>query len=243
MKRDKKRWEKFFSLKRHRRRFGASLPSHGGYAALKSNVIEGGEPVQTRGSTDDLQTHLDALRSEFSGQPEIVYEHARLIVLMRRDFKAKEAFQEFKKMWEAEADFLLEHLNLRWIVAATDSFADHDPSPENRAIALSVSLMVNTMKTYESERYITNVANEPIDQDKIDHLNQKLVPIFSGLSMLTVGTDDTLRNMRWRIDRQAKDSLPGQILRAVFLRLQDEDCAFARMRKLHHRQKTAWWPS
>ncbi len=242
MKRDKGSWEKFFSLKRHRRRLGASLAQHSGsYDALKTAIIDGGEAVQTRGSGDDLQSHFTALRSEFSGQPELIFEHAKLIVLMRREFKASEAFEEFRKMWEAEADFLLEHLNLRWIVAAMDSFADHDPLPENRAIALSVSLMVNTMKTYESERYVKDIGDPPVNQDKISRLGQELVPIFGGLSMLTVGTDDTLRNMRWRIDRQAKDSLTGQVLQQVFLRLQDEDTAFSRMRKLHHRDRTSWW--
>ncbi len=242
VKRDKARWEKFFSLKRHRRRAGAALPEiDGQYEALKSTLIEAGEARQTRGSSDDLQSHLDALRSEFSGQPELVFEHAKLIVLMRRDFKADEAFAAFRRMWEAEAEFLLEHLNLRWIVAATDSFADHDPDPAKRALALAVSMMVHNMKTYESERYITDVSAPPVNEEKVAHLQEHLVPIFSGLSMLTVGTDDTLRNLRWRIDRQAKDSALGRIVQHVFLRLQDEDTAFARMRRLHHRERTAWW--
>ncbi|WP_167684535.1 hypothetical protein [Parasedimentitalea denitrificans] len=242
MKRDKKRWEKFFSLSRHRRRFGAELKSlDGDYEALKTSIIDGGEVVQTRGSGDDVNAHFEALRSEFSGQPELVFEHARLIVLIRRDFKAEEAFTELKKMWEAEEEFLLEHLNLRWIVAATDSFADLDPAPENRATALSIGLMVNTMKTYESERYIKNIGDEEVDQSKVEHLSRHLVPIFSGLSMLTIGTDDTLRNMRWRIDRQAKEGLLGRVLKHVFIRLQTEDNAFARVKALHRRERTSWW--
>lgn len=242
MKRDKKSWEKFFSLKRHRRRFGATMPEfQEGYGPLKSKLIDGGESVQTRGSSDELNTHLNALRSEFSGQPELVYEHARLIVLIRRDFKAQEAYTELMKMWAEEEDFLLEHLNLRWIVAATDSIADYDADPANKAIALSVSLLVNTVKTYESERYIRDIEEPALNAVKLEDLQHHLAPIFSGLSMLTIGTDDTLRNMRWRIDRQAKSSLPGRILKHVFRRLQDEDTAFARIRALHHRDKTAWW--
>ena len=67
------------------------------------------------------------------------------------------------------------------------------------------------------------------------------MPLFSGLSCFTVGTDDTLRNMRWRLDPLMEKGPVGLILKTVFDRLQVEDTAYARLRALHHRERTGWW--
>ncbi|MCM2291261.1 hypothetical protein NAC44_02820 [Allorhizobium sp. BGMRC 0089] len=243
MARKKTRFERFFSFNQHRRRFGANRHVFADldYARLKTALIEGETVEQTHGSEKSLEQHLVNLRREFTGEPELLWHHARLIVLIRREFKVAETFRQFRSLWESEADFLCERLNLRWLISATDTFADHHPEPAERSKAMMVSLLVNTVKIYETERALAQGAPLPLDPDKVEHVQSHLVPLFSGLSCFTIGTDDTLRNMRWRLDPFMESHPVGQIAKTVFDRLQEEDTAFARLKALHHRSRTGWW--
>jgi hypothetical protein len=47
--------------------------------------------------------------------------------------------------------------------------------------------------------------------------------------------------MRWRIDKVAKINTAGEILLEIFLRLQEHDTVFKRLRDRHRRSKTGWW--
>jgi hypothetical protein len=241
--RKKSRLENFFSLKQHRRRFSrvAVKAPNADFETLKSQVIEAGESRQTRGSHDNLDQHYEALRLEFSGQSELVFEHARLNVLLRRKVTPRETYAQLEKLWTSETEYLLAHLNIRWLVSACDSVADWDPDPVAQATALSVSMLVNTVKMTESERYLLNAPPRDFDPDRCAHVNAHLVPLFEGLSAFTVGTDDTLRNMRWRIEAQKDRHFTGAILLTVFDRLQVNDTVYARFRAHHHRKRTSWW--
>lgn len=243
MPRKKTRLERFFSFNQHRKRWGGGkhLAEDADMAALKIALVDGGEAHQTRGSEKALDLHLANLRQEFSGQPELVYHHAKLIVLARREFRTEETFAKFKGLWDREAEFLCHHLNIRWLVSACDTFADHDPDPATRNAALMVSMLVNTVKIYESERYITDASADVVDKDRVERLQTDLVSLFEGLSCFTVGTDDTLRNMRWRLDAVFSEGPVGLIFKTVFDRLQVNDTAFARLRALHQRDRTGWW--
>ena len=231
------------SLNHYRRRLGAKSLSYElvDLEKLKKTTVEGDEPIQTRGSAKSLKKHLEELRKEFTGQSELVYEHARLIVLLRRGHRESETYQAFHDLWMTEPDFLCDALNIRWLVSAAETFTDFDKELSVRALGLCVSLFANAVKLYESERYITDVENTEINSTKIDILQSELVPLFEGLSCFTVGTDDTLRNARWRIDALAGEHPLGAVLRTVFMRIKDNDTAFARIAALHHRDRTAWW--
>lgn len=235
--------ENFFSLKRHRRRMSrvAIHAPKAGFAALKEKIVDAGESSQTRGSHDDLDRHFEALRVEFSGQSALLLEHARLNVLLRRQVSSKETYARLVELYRLESPYLLENLNMRWLVSACDSISDWDPDPVARATALSVSMLVNTVKLIESERYLMNQAPTRMQPDRVDHVNKTLVPLFEGLSVFTVGTDDTLRNMRWRMEAGKDDHFSGAILMEVFDRLQVNDTVYARFRARHHRKKTSWW--
>ena len=71
--------------------------------------------------------------------------------------------------------------------------------------------------------------------------NHQRFPLFDGLSVFKFGTDDTIRNMRWRLDRASKENVAGKILLEVFLRLQEFDTTYKRARKIHTRKQTRWW--
>jgi hypothetical protein len=108
-------------------------------------------------------------------------------------------------------------------------------------VALGISILVNTVKAYESEHYLRGQDKVAYLPDRMAHVQSNLVPLFDGVSCYTVGTDDTLRNMVWRIQAQTEGSIPGRIFLEIFNRLSHLETAFGRMKAVHTRSKTQWW--
>ncbi|MBW5290655.1 MAG: hypothetical protein Rsou_0265 [Candidatus Ruthia sp. Asou_11_S2] len=208
------------------------------YAKVSTNY----KIIYTHGSSNNIEKHLNALKNEFSGQSELCYTHAKIIVLIRRDFEVKKYFALFENLWHTEAKFLLKSLNTRWLISAADTFADYSDNDALKGLSIACSCLLNTVKIQESERFITNAQNYKDDKEKIIRLdNEERVTLFDGISVFKVGTDDTLRNMRWRIDKMAKINIAGQILLEIFLRLQKFDTTYKRLKNRHTREKTGWW--
>lgn len=237
------RLQRLLSLNQHRKRLGAShyTATAGSLRELKETIIATKDAQQTRGAEKSLDLHLQNLRREFAGQPELLWHHAKLIVLIRREFQTSKTYAEFRALWEQEGDFLRQNLNIRWLISASDTFADHDTDPSVQTVAMMTSLLVNMIKMQESERFITQARGLHVKPSLVDTLQEELVPLFEGMSCFTVGTDDTLRNMLWRLQPFMKIELTGLILKEVWDRLQIEDTVFHRMRNLHQREKTRWW--
>ena len=243
--REKSKFEKWFSFSRHKRRFGAKKLSKlisTDFSKQRKIIIDTGAVRYTHGSSHDLSEHFDALKHEFSGQSELCYTHAKIIVLIRRDFKAKKHFSLFEKLWKEEKDFLLKKLNIRWLISAADTFFDQSNDKTTQALSLACSCLLNTIKMQESERCISNTNNGLDNQEVINRLNNgERIPLFDGTSVFKIGTDDTLRNMRWRINKAAKINISGEILLEIFLRLQAHDTVYRRFKNKHTRDKTSWW--
>lgn len=249
MRRQKTRFEKWFSISRHQRRKGAAnvMPAiaNADYAAMKARLIEGEAVVYTHGSKHSLDEHLHDLRAEFVGRSELVYHHAKLIVLIRREADIDANYAAFEALWQQEVEFLLANMNTRWLIAAADTFADNAASPVDRTAALLASSLVNTIKLSETERRV--MAAKPLDAQLAANFNlgQNRMALDDGLSAFAVGTDDTLRNFRWRLDALLRDmgdtSIALQIAAQVFANLQDIDTVYARFKACHTREKTQWW--
>ena len=244
-RRDKTRFEKWFSLSRHKRRSGAielSKKIATDFSQQKQIIIDGNEIHYTHGSSDNLEQHFIALRDEFVGQSELCFTHAKFIVLIRRDFEVENHFALFEQLWKEEKDYLLKNLNTRWLISASDTFADYSDDDSVKGLSLACSCLINTVKMQESERFITNAHNCVNDKEKLNRLNnEERVPLFDGISVFKFGTDDTLRNMRWRIDKIAQLNIAGEILLEIFLRLQQFDSVYKRSKERHVRDKTGWW--
>jgi len=103
------------------------------------------------------------------------------------------------------------------------------------------TVMVNAVKMQESERYLTGIENVTVDPARAADVQERLIPLFEGMSCFTVGTDDTLRNMVWRMEPFMELEPVGPILREIWARLQINDTVFARFKALHTREKTSWW--
>lgn len=243
--RKKSRLERWLSFNQHRKRFGAEKAAlalqNSDYSTLKNKLITDVEQTYTHGADKDISQHLHNLRAEFAGQVELLYYHAQLIVLIRREYQVAEQFALFERLWDAESDFLLQHLNTRWLVSAADTFADYSHDDSIRSLALAASLLVNTIKLQETERYLQTAEHLSDDPSRQQQLQTGRIALFDGTSAFAVGTDDTLRNLRWRLEAVSKLNPMGQVLLELFQRLQLHDTVYQRFRQRHTRAKTAWW--
>ena len=244
--RKKSRFEHWFSFSRHQRRKGAAALqqtlSDVDIHHLKTALIQGDMPTYTYGSAKDLTEHIDNLRQEFVGQSELNHYHASLIVFIRRDVDVARNYQLFKSLWLTERDFLLASLNTRWLISACDTFIDFDDDPVLSSLLMNAVVLINTLKVTETENLLCNHEHVP-NPAMLQKLQTERVALFDGTSALAVGTDDTLRNMRWRLDKVCQYHPLGGIVLEVFERLQTPlyDNAFSRLRLRHTRERTRWW--
>ena len=76
-----------------------------------------------------------------------------------------------------------------------------------------------------------------------EQLQQQRVALFDGTSAFAVGTDDTLRNMRWRLEKICRLHPLGQIVLEIFDRLQQASNpnVYLRFKQRHQRERTRWW--
>lgn len=244
--RKKSRFEQWFSFSRHQRRFGADKVyeslAQNNIETLKNNIIQGDNIVYTYGSAKDLNEHIENLKQEFVGQPELTHFHASLIVLIRRDIDVQKNYEKFKELWLTERDFLLNNLNTRWLISACDTFIDYDDDVTLQAILMNAITLINTIKMQETEHILCETQlNE--NEQKRSQLQSERVALFDGTSAFAIGTDDTLRNMRWRLDKICDHHELGQIVIEIFARLQLEqnNNVYSRFKKRHTRERTRWW--
>lgn len=244
--RKKSRFEQWFSLSRHQRRLGADkiydVLNDVDINKMKSTMIDGQDKSYTFGSAKDLNEHIANLRQEFVNEPALNHYHATLIVLIRRDIDALDNFAKLKALWLSERDFLLKSLNIRWLISACDTFIDFDDDFGLKALLMNAVILINTIKSYETEHLLCHV-NLTEDKQIKQRLQSKRVALFDGTSAMAVGTDDTLRNMRWRLDRLCGEHELGQIVIEIFERLQlpDNDNVYSRTKTRHTRERTRWW--
>lgn len=244
--RKKSKFEQWFSFSRHQRRFGADKVYTEvldvDLETLKRSKIEGDQTQYTHGSAKDLNVHIEQLKGEFVGQSALNHYHASLIVLIRREVDSAQNYQKFKALWLAERDFLLQSLNTRWLISACDTFIDFESDPVLQAILMNAVVLINTIKLQETERYLCDqsVQVNPAHQAQ---LQQSRYALFDGTSAFAVGTDDTLRNMRWRLDQVCAHHELGQLVLEVFDRLQrpENNNVYSRFKQHHTREKTRWW--
>lgn len=244
--RKKSKFEQWFSFSRHQRRFGADkiYAQFNGvdFDALKNQIIDGKEVRYTHGSAKDLNEHIEQLKLEFVGQPEVNHFHASLIVLIRREVDVEENYQKFKTLWLSETEYLLKSLNIRWLISACDTFIDLEDDPLLQAILMNAVVLINTVKLQETERFLCN-QSLLVNQEHQRLLQQQRYALFDGTSAFAVGTDDTLRNMRWRLDQICAAHNLGQIVIEIFDRLQREENnnVYMRFKQRHTREKNRWW--
>jgi hypothetical protein len=244
-RRDKTKFEKWFSLSRHQRRSGAkelsSLISTD-FKSQRDQIILGDAIAYTHGSSNNIEEHFVALRDEFSGQSELCYTHAKIIVLLRREFEVEKHFKLLEQLWQEESNFLLKNLDFHWLLSAAARFAENSDDKVASSLGIATTCLQVSVRLAESERFLTNAAQCEDDKEKQTRLdNGERIALFEDMPVFKFGTDDTIRFMRWQLDKAAKFHVAGKILLEVFKRLQEIDTVYKRAKDRHTRNKTSWW--
>lgn len=86
-----------------------------------------------------------------------------------------------------------------------------------------------------------NAQRLPVDETQLKKIQTERIAWVMA-SALAIGTDDTLRNMRWRLDKVVEYNHPSaQILQTVLHEFKHFDTVYHRLKLLHRRDRTAWW--
>jgi hypothetical protein len=211
---------------------------------LKSTLVNEGEAESSRGRLEDIDDHLRMIAREFSGQPMILFYHAWLIVHIRRGQLVKAA--EFQNLWKSEPDYLIQHLNSRWLVSACDTFADIGQNDGETQLALATTLMMAVIKLYETEKCGYQVRQSFFSMISKKRQADKPSPfvseLFDGLTTFAVGNGDLIFNLlvRTKSVSERTPSIIGQILTELLRRLHKNDTVFKRMRDRHTYEGTRW---
>jgi hypothetical protein len=230
------------SLKARRRRLGAAaifeqLAAMDFAAAEAPSTIQHSDP-DLGSNRADLPGYLKLVEQEFFGQPEILLVHAKLIVLIRRNYRTEECFALFQRLWDEQSKILLAKLNVRWLLSANDTFLDLSTDNEERLIAGWSVILANTVKLSETERlYQSNTC----DPERFAAVKHKTEELFDGMRSFWIGREDTLHNMRRRLETNSRNTPTNLIFWELFARMQEHDTVYSRFRDLHEKPRTRWW--
>jgi len=152
---------------------------------------------------------------------------------------------------------------LRWLVSTCDTIIDHDKNSLEVAYATSVTLLVNTIKLYETEEVVVLQHKNILYPDE----SPKHINLFDGIFSYSIGGGDMILNMMNRIIPHSKDNrtfykvlkniimklfnrslfspkkknISHYILLEVLNRIHINNTVYRRMSNIHKNNKTRWW--
>lgn len=211
------------------------LPIDQDFATLRATIVREVENDFTRGERrgkvfgarrPDFFEHMNELRSEFLDRSELLFIHAGCVVALRRRLAVDHFLPLYLRLWRQEGAFLRRELSLRWLVSACDTLVDRGEAPVQRAVALSGSLLANTMKLAETERLRHGAAG---DDAAAPRQRSSEGELFDGMTTFRPG-GDMVDNLFRRLDQVAAlDDVAGPILQEVARRVRQADTVVRRL--------------
>lgn len=203
---------------------------------MKDISVECRAAEYSYGRKANLDEHFQMLYREFAGRPLVLYYHAFLIVMLRRGMDTHGMWCKFWELWTAEKEFLCCHLDSRWLVSACDTVIDHSDDPGEVAYASTGTLFANTVKLYETERFCLGRDGPCTDYRPVTDR----IPIYDGMSAFAVGHGDMIANLANRIRRLRDRCVMSRVACELLERTCRHDTVFARFRRVHRQNETAW---
>lgn len=204
---------------------------------LKIKIVQGALKEYSFGKNQDLHVHVDMIRREFVGRTELELYHALLMVMIRRKINLQKNIQRARDLWAYETDFLCRNLDSRWLVSACDTIMDYWPEDTERALAATGALFTNTLKLYETERWVTGQADATQQYEMVNGR----VSLHDGLSAFVIGHGDMVVNLHRRIRHLCSGNTPaGKILYELLSRASKFDTVFKRFKDVHRDESTNW---
>ena len=189
---------------------------------------------------------LKNLKEEFSEKNYLAFFHAATIHFIRNHLNLQHCLSNFWTIWNEEAEFMISHLTSRWLVSACDTIIDHSEDPDEVATAMTATLFMNTIKLYETERFVQPQAvSDNFEPQQIELSNQavsKKIYLFDGMLIYGIGRDNMIKNMLNRIMTHSNSRIASAILKELIRRAATHNTIFKRLREVHAKEKTRWWP-
>lgn len=212
-------------------------------ALLKAIVLEPrSEPpyhnyvTAGRGVPSTIADEMYKWRNQFIGRSALEFKHCVLTINIRRNHELQKNLDAFFQMWAEEAYFLTKALDLKWLVSACDTLADHSGDDTERATALIGATLFRTIKIYETERLYRYKRLEPAEWPEY-----KLVHLFDGLKSFNIGYGDAVIGLKRRIKSLVRRGTSASlILDELFDRACKCDTAYSRLRAEHFNEPTSW---
>jgi hypothetical protein len=198
------------------------------FGALRLVSIDRGNPVRARRREPDFSDHLSMLAQEFSGKPVLLFVHAALNSHIRREISLEENLARFWNMWRTETEFLIENLNARWLKSSSDTIMCHATCDIERAAATAGSILINTIKLYETERLATGAVEKSYESVGSNNF------LFDGIAAFAIGGGDALVDLVERSFRPYdREKIAPQILRELIKRAFLNPTVYNRFAKVH----------
>ncbi len=186
-------------------------------AVLKAVRVPEGEALARPASAHAIKRH--EVRRDLAGFTELAALNALLIAHLRKKRFPRHAPRLFRRIWQEEADHLLEELPPRWLISSLVTFGDHGWNEAQRRVGLSMNVLFSLMKLYEFERLYTGLP--PDRPHPVRRAPGMALPLdMPSFSLLSGGLDVNLLAPLW--DMARADPVAGRIACHLLQRLNDD---------------------
>lgn len=214
---------------------GEALPPEDlDFKPLRTRMVR---PVEEpfRSSRSSFAYKLRELTSQFEGEPELLALHGLLIANLRRRDQPPQTAPLFLRLWREEAEFLLDHLDARWMVSAVTTFADHGENEIQRRIGHALTVLFGTMKLYETERLHSGA--EPWEAFREQRKRPRQLALqMDAYSIHSGGLDVNMLGRLWQ--DAAQDAVIWPLAQRLLLLLdEDERTVFRRFRTMREARR------
>ena len=217
---------------------GEALPAlNTKLAPLKSKLVQELAPEEIprlKDQSGNMRKSIE-LNAEFVDLPEICKLHGLLIAHLRKSDQPKHTMALFTRLWAEEADFLIAHLDPRWLVSAITTFGDHGENEVQRRLGQSMTVLFAAMKLYESERLYSGFA--PEQEFKLKRLTKRKLPLnMDRFALVSGGLDINMLAKLW-VDAQDDAVVMPLAHRLLNMLNDDPGTVFRRLKTLRGRKE------
>ncbi len=206
------------------------------FQAMIEQRVPGDQRKVVIGWEKDLQDHFEKIKPEFCGLPMLCFHLAKTIVLIRRNVDLEKHVEEFFAIIDNHIDVVCDHLSTRWLIAICDTIVDYGSRLQS-ASALSVVVLVNSIKLAESERLLEQRCST--DADYAGYIENWPHELWDGVTSYQILSGDMPRNLVKRIETSLKHTpTVARIFAVIKTKLRHEENVFSRLASIN---QTGFW--
>lgn len=204
------------------------------FAPLKAQMMHKQAP-ELGGSRSTYARKYRELAKQFHESPALLHLHGLLIANLRRSDQPDHTAALFTRLWAEEAEYLLAHLDARWLVSAVTTFGDHGLTAEQRHLGRALSVLFGMMKLYETERlYSGRTPERPFTVE--ERATGRLAMQMSPFSIASGGLDVNMLGGLWQ-QAELDPVIQPLAQHLLSLLIEDDKTVFRRLRTMRARRE------